>query len=829
MADPEVCSFITKILCAHKGRMTLEALLGEIVLSEAQLCEVLEVAGPDRFVLLEEGRTTGVTRSVVAATRARVCRRKYCHGPCENLHLCKLNLVGRCHYSHSERNTCKYSHDILSEHNFRILKNHELSGLNQEELAVLLVQSDPFFLPEICKTYKGEGRKQICNQPPPCERLHICEHFTRGNCGYPNCLRSHNLMDRKVLAIMREHGLSPDIVQNIQDICNSKHSRRNPPGFRAPPPHHRAMPYRGRSKSRDRFFQDSREFFATGFVHAERTCTRSPDPVGHRASLDNGSVDDLTHKFTRLGSQESSQPSASAKATIPGGTGEVGASQKLLKNDSTEGSFCGKQGKDLLASDPPQVSTWKGPTSWPREPDTRRDREFSLDEAAARFPPGSVQTPEARKSTGTFSDRANTGGKSGSEDTQPVPLSSKNAIAVTTDRTAPRSSEYQATTGTGREIPSSRRQDAGKTVPQDLQSPDKMTDDSRPGGACVNDRYGAKTERSSLINAEPRWIGASTSVPDAPNVSTQVMKDITTMEKTDAVGFSLKTAIFGETDVSHSGSQGLKSPVLATPGESTAPARVSPLPQSFSPPSSRVSTTAWGAPAKNSVHVSVDPIRELTRRTPGSTQHSVSDVTRSTPSRRGEDDSKEICLDYLQKGCEPSGGCSKIHFHLPYRWQILIANTWTDIPSMENIERAYCDPNTHDSSVEDRNFNFQKMTCNFSRIRRISTPSSVTKPANTNFTTKWIWYWKNEDGKWIQYGEEKDKQQSSNIDSSYLESVFQNCPRGVLSFQAGSRNYELSFQGMIQTNTASKTQKDVIRRPRFVSPQDVARMKGGPE
>ncbi|XP_006145094.1 zinc finger CCCH-type antiviral protein 1-like [Tupaia chinensis] len=34
---------------------------------------------------------------------------------------------------------------------------------------------------------------------------------------------------------------------------------------------------------------------------------------------------------------------------------------------------------------------------------------------------------------------------------------------------------------------------------------------------------------------------------------------------------------------------------------------------------------------------------------------------------------------------------------------------------------------------------------------------------------------------------------------------------------------------MIQTNTASKTQKDVIRRPRFVSPQDVARMKGGPD
>lgn len=35
-------------------------------------------------------------------------------------------------------------------------------------------------------------------------------------------------MDRKVLAIMREHGLNPDVVQNIQDICNSKHMQKNP-------------------------------------------------------------------------------------------------------------------------------------------------------------------------------------------------------------------------------------------------------------------------------------------------------------------------------------------------------------------------------------------------------------------------------------------------------------------------------------------------------------------------------------------------------------------------------------------------------------------------
>lgn len=103
MADPGVCCFITKILCAHGGRMTLEELLGEIRLPEAQLYELLETAGPDRFVLLETGGQAGITRSVVATTRARVCRRKYCQRPCDSLHLCKLNLLGRCHYAQSQR------------------------------------------------------------------------------------------------------------------------------------------------------------------------------------------------------------------------------------------------------------------------------------------------------------------------------------------------------------------------------------------------------------------------------------------------------------------------------------------------------------------------------------------------------------------------------------------------------------------------------------------------------------------------------------------------------------------------------------------------------
>ena len=45
------------------------------------------------------------------------------------------------------------------------------------------------------------------------------------------------------------------------------------------------------------------------------------------------------------------------------------------------------------------------------------------------------------------------------------------------------------------------------------------------------------------------------------------------------------------------------------------------------------------------------------------------------------------------------------------------------------------------------------MTCDYNPVRRLSTPSSVTMPASSLFTTKWIWYWRNGYDKWVQYGE----------------------------------------------------------------------------
>ncbi|EDL13640.1 zinc finger CCCH type, antiviral 1, isoform CRA_b [Mus musculus] len=673
MTDPEVFCFITKILCAHGGRMTLEELLGEISLPEAQLYELLKAAGPDRFVLLETGDQAGITRSVVATTRARVCRRKYCQRPCDSLHLCKLNLLGRCHYAQSQRNLCKYSHDVLSEQNFQVLKNHELSGLNQEELAVLLVQSDPFFMPEICKSYKGEGRKQICGQPQPCERLHICEHFTRGNCSYLNCLRSHNLMDRKVLAIMREHGLSSDVVQNIQDICNNKHTRRNPPSMRAPHPHRRGGAHRDRSKSRDRFHHNSLEVLST--VSPLGSGPPSPDVTGCKDPLEDVSAD-VTQKFKYLGTQDRAQlSSVSSKAAGVRGPSQMRASQEFLEDGDPDGLFS-----------------------------RNRSDSSTSRTSAAGFPLVAAQRNEAGAMKMGMPSGHHVEVKGKNEDIDRVPFLNSYIDGVTMEEATVSGILGKRATDNGLEemiLSSNHQKSVAKT--QDPQTAGRITD-SGQDTAFLHSKY----------EENPAW-------PD-------------------------------------------------------------------------------------SLCYIVNPV------SPRMDDHGL----------------KEICLDHLYRGCQQVN-CNKNHFHLPYRWQLFILPTWMDFQDMEYIERAYCDPQIEIIVIEKHRINFKKMTCDSYPIRRLSTPSFVEKTLNSVFTTKWLWYWRNELNEYTQYGHESPSHTSSEINSAYLESFFHSCPRGVLQFHAGSQNYELSFQGMIQTNIASKTQRHVVRRPVFVSSKDVEQKRRGPE
>ncbi|NXC75778.1 PAR12 polymerase, partial [Anhinga anhinga] len=189
-----------------------------------------------------------------------------------------------------------------------------------------------------------------------------------------------------------------------------------------------------------------------------------------------------------------------------------------------------------------------------------------------------------------------------------------------------------------------------------------------------------------------------------------------------------------------------------------------------------------------------------------------------------EDDCDDLCVFYVWKYCKHKNKCRFVHFHLPYRWQVHNGITWKDLSMMEEIEKAYCDPKI--SSIADKNIDFQTMTCSYSPLRRLSTPSSVTKPTFV-LTTQWIWYWKNDQGQWIEYGQQGEGNGVNSPSSDILENLYLADPGAIVSFQAGTNHYELSFKEMIQTNKSYKTRRRVRRRPKFVSFEDVQKIKKG--
>ncbi|XP_054029766.1 zinc finger CCCH-type antiviral protein 1-like [Dryobates pubescens] len=219
MSDPAVCSFLTKTLCAHGGQLGLSELQQHVGLSARQLEETLSAAGPQSF-LVQRGDGDGSAR-VLAVSAVRLCPRQECGG-CERLHLCKLHLMGKCNLG---PRACKYSHDIFSAENKKVLKTHGLSGLDENELRVLLLQNDPFILPDTCQFYnRKEG---TCNQQNNCKRLHVCRHFLHGECRFLKCKRSHNLLNVHALRLLEAIGIDSNTVSNIQIVYDHKHVEFN--------------------------------------------------------------------------------------------------------------------------------------------------------------------------------------------------------------------------------------------------------------------------------------------------------------------------------------------------------------------------------------------------------------------------------------------------------------------------------------------------------------------------------------------------------------------------------------------------------------------------
>ncbi|XP_041636358.1 protein mono-ADP-ribosyltransferase PARP12b [Cheilinus undulatus] len=186
---------------------------------------------------------------------------------------------------------------------------------------------------------------------------------------------------------------------------------------------------------------------------------------------------------------------------------------------------------------------------------------------------------------------------------------------------------------------------------------------------------------------------------------------------------------------------------------------------------------------------------------------------------------EEICLHFIRNSCKFNNECSRVHFHLPYKWEIFNDRTWTELQDMEDIERDFCDPSKNHSCTH-LPVDFLSMRRGSKPVRRLSTISSVLKPPHYVLTTEWLWYYKGEQGNWIEYGHPDEKQRTTSVTSQTLEVSFQSNRTGVIEVVKGNRQYVLSFKDMYQRNPKHNTKRRVCRRPRFVPVVEVQRKWG---
>ncbi|XP_054985418.1 zinc finger CCCH-type antiviral protein 1-like [Sorex araneus] len=245
--EATVRAFLTKVLCAHGGRLLLAELRGHVELPEARLRAVLRRAGPERFLLHDVARRPGPWDAqaevaagegagagagprdvrVLAVSSARLCAR-YQRGDCaacDQLHLCRRHMLGKCP-NRDCWSTCTLSHDIHTPVNIQALKHHGIFGLNEAQLRILLLQNDPCLLPEVCLLYnKGEAPHGYCGLREQCTKFHVCKSFVRGECRLPACRRSHQLIHAASLKLLQDQGLDALSVVNFQIISAYRHGK----------------------------------------------------------------------------------------------------------------------------------------------------------------------------------------------------------------------------------------------------------------------------------------------------------------------------------------------------------------------------------------------------------------------------------------------------------------------------------------------------------------------------------------------------------------------------------------------------------------------------
>ncbi|XP_073253275.1 protein mono-ADP-ribosyltransferase PARP12-like [Porites lutea] len=212
---------------------------------------------------------------------------------------------------------------------------------------------------------------------------------------------------------------------------------------------------------------------------------------------------------------------------------------------------------------------------------------------------------------------------------------------------------------------------------------------------------------------------------------------------------------------------------------------------------------------------------------------------------KGKDDT-EICGFNLCNKCKYGNSCIHRHTELPYLWEFAVdGDNWESFSCDVNtmLEHSYCDVQNGECTVMIRGIlcrvQFTDMTavpvlphagtssgmsalnCTNPKIQRLSTVSSVVAAAGHVFSTRWRWYWQDENNKWQSYDTPTDGHAASTTSGQCLEREYM-AEKDSHSFSVSHRQYTLYFKGWYQQNDANKTKRPVRRRPaEFVTKQNM--------
>ncbi|XP_069820321.1 zinc finger CCCH-type antiviral protein 1-like [Dendropsophus ebraccatus] len=843
MSDPTVSRFLTQVLCSQGGQLHRDLLADFLELPIEQIEEILQDE-PQKFPVVGE--------LVLARSPVRICAKylKYEEEEeCDKLHLCRHYLRGKCRQG--RRTRCTFSHDISSDHNRTVLKANEISGLSEEEIKVLLFQNDDNLLPEVCRQYVCNE----CDHGEDCSRLHVCSYFIRGECNRRTCNRSHHLLEFGSDLLLTRCHMSEKTVQNFQMLCNVKHNERlqtlreegrkdqqkRQPGAQRGRGGGRGRPRnrkqgdpqggaRGKSQGGQ---QQQREGFQSRGRSGSRPASESGDSQLCCSGEDDENNDEafearilsdwfnspLGESNNRRASRFSSGMSSGRNHPTPTVyTSKVGNSradvQSTLpvtppKESAQPGFPAGLSSSSSTPSAPQTKPTTEGPVNPPPSSAVRPSKPVTLP----------VRSPSAADSVIPVPPKVVNPSTAPVLPTGPSRLVDPpiNSPSVTQRKPVPPTMVNPSTapvlpTGPSRLVdppinsPSvTQRKPVPPTVVNPSTAPVLLTTPSRLVESHINSPSVPQDKLVTPISSpyRPQPVVTTTIKPVFPPSASPPSAPSTS-----------------DTRLVNSHTKGLQwlKPVQPQP----------PLASSSGKPQANVKPVTKAEP-KDLYKVSIlheDLLDDVTTNSSHLSyqweRSSANGATYLPPKRQDSDQVLEICLSNLWKFCKLGACCPHMHYNLPYRWQIYNGTNWEDISKMEKVEKGFCDPNIDRAESVD----FVTMRSGVHRVRRLSTVSSVMKPPEYVLTTEWLWYCRDEYRSWTEYGHNNVKEMSSTISSSDLENVYLSDRTAIIPFTIDDQRYEINSREMKQRNIVYKTEKDVRRRPRYLSCEDVKLLRG---